>query len=148
VNENDADGFDLLDAKNVGYLCTIADNTPQESCVSSARSINGTPVAAQMISKWVDYTSAQQCAKFITDDGTLTDPVLTDEEAYKKIQDIVFGNLLLFTSTKRINNIVMQFPPFKVAKTGMTKLEAASSWKAGYTDDLDEVTVTGGITAS
>jgi hypothetical protein len=148
VNENDADGFDLLDEKNVGYLCTIADNTPQESCVSSARSINGTPVAAQMISKWIDYTSAQQCAKFITDDGTLTDPVLTDEDAYKKIQDIVFGNLLLFVPTKRINNIVMQFPVFKVAKTGMTKLEAASSWKAGYTDDLDEVTVTGGIVAS
>jgi hypothetical protein len=101
-----------------------------------------------MISKWVDYTSAQQCAKFITDDGTLTDPVLTDEDAYKKIQDIVFGNLLLFTSTKRINNITMLFPPFKVAKTGLTKLEAASSWKAGYTDDLDEVTVTGGVTAS
>jgi hypothetical protein len=148
VNENDADGFDLLDAKNVGYLCTIADNTPQESCVSSARSINGTPVAAQMISKWVDYTSAQQCAKFITDDGTLTDPVLTDENAYKKIQDLVFSNLLLFVATKRINNIVMLFPAFKIAKTGMTKLEAASSWKAGYTDDLDEVTVTGGITAS
>jgi hypothetical protein len=148
VNENDADGFDILDVKNVGYLCTIADNTPQESCVSSARSINGTPVAAQMISKWVDYTSAQQCAKFITDDGTLTDPVLTDENAYKKIQDIVFGNLLLFVPTKRINNIVMQFPAFKTAKTGLTKLEAASSWKAGYTDDLDEVTVSGGITAS
>jgi hypothetical protein len=148
VNENDADGFDLLDAKNVGYLCTIADNTPQESCISSARSINGMPVTAQMISKWVDYTSAQQCAKFITEDGTLTDPVLTDESAYKKIQDIVFSNLLLFASTKRINNIVMQFPAFKTAKTGMTKLEAASSWKAGYTDDLDEVTVTGSITAS
>jgi hypothetical protein len=148
VNENDADGFDLLDAKNVGYLCTIADNTPQESCVSSARSINGTPVAAQMISKWVDYMSAQQCAKFITEDGTLTDPVLTDESAYKKIQDIVFSNLLLFVPTRRINNIVMQFPVFKAAKTGLTKLEAASPWKAGYTDDLDEVTVTGGIAAS
>jgi hypothetical protein len=148
VNENDADGFDLLDEKNVGYLCTIADNTPQESCVSSARSINGTPVAAQMISKWVDYTSAQQCAKFITEDGTLTDPVLTDEDAYNRIQDIVFSNLLLFVPTKRINNIIMQFPAFKAAKTGLTKLEAASSWKAGYTDDLDEVTVTGGVTAS
>jgi hypothetical protein len=147
VNENDADGFGILDAKNVGYLCTIADNTPQESCVSSARSINGTPVAAQMISKWVDYTSAQQCAKFITEDGTLTDPVLTDEEAYKKVQDIVFSNLLLFAPTKRVNNIVMQFPPFATAKTGLTALEAASSWKAGYTDDLDEVTVTGGIVA-
>jgi hypothetical protein len=148
VNENDADGFDLLDAKNVGYLCTIADNTPQESCISSARSINGVPVAAQMISKFVDYTSAQQCAKFITEDGTLTDPVLTDESAYKKIQDTFFGNLLLFVPTRRINNIVMQFPAFKTAKTGMTKFEAASSWKAGYTDDLDEVTVTGGITAN
>jgi hypothetical protein len=101
-----------------------------------------------MISKWVDYTSSQQCAKFITDDGTLTDPVLTDESAYRKIQDIVFGNLLLFVPTKRINNIVMQFPAFRTAKTGMTKLEAASSWKAGYTDDLDEVTVTGSIQAS
>jgi hypothetical protein len=148
VNENDAEGFDLLDAKNVGYLCTIADNTPQESCVSSARSINATPVAAQMISKWVDYTSAQQCAKFITDAGTLTDPVLTDEDAYREIQNIVFGNLLLFVPTKRIRNIIMKFPAFKTARTGMTKLEAASSWEAGYTDDLDEVTVSGGITAS
>jgi hypothetical protein len=146
VNENDADGFDLLDAKNVGYLCTIADNTPQESCVSSARSINKTPVAAQMISKWVDYTSAQQCAKFITADGTLTDPVLTDEDAYKKIQNLVSENLLLFARTRRINNIVMVFPAFAAAKTGLTKLEAASSWKARYTDDLDEVTVTGSIT--
>jgi hypothetical protein len=147
VNENDADGFDLLDAKNVGYLCTIADNTPQESCVSSARSVNGVPVSAQMISKWVDYMSAQQCAKFITDDGTLTDPVLTDETAYKKIQNIVSENLLLFTRTRRINNISLLFPAFGVAKTGRTKLEAASSWRARYTDDLDEVTVTGGITA-
>jgi hypothetical protein len=155
VNENDADGFDLLDGKNVGYLSTISDNTPQESCISSARGVcapagssAAVPVAAQMISKWVDYTSAQQCAKFITADGTLTDPVLTDEAAYTKIQEIVAGNLLLFVPTKRINNIVMKFPAFQIAKTGLTKLEAASSWKAGYTDDLDEVTVTGGITAS
>jgi hypothetical protein len=42
----------------------------------------------------------------------------------------------------------MRFPAFKTAKAGLTKLEAASSWTAGYTDDLDEVTVTGGITAS
>jgi hypothetical protein len=41
----------------------------------------------------------------------------------------------------------MKFPAFSIAKTGLTKLEAASSWKAGYTDDLDEVTVMGGITA-
>ena len=148
VNENDADGFDLLDAKNIGYLSTIADNTPQESCVSSARSFDGTPVAAQMISKWVDYTSAQQCAKFITDDGTVTDPVLTNEKAYGKIQDIVNGNLLLFVQTGRLNNIEFKFPPFSVARVGPRELQAARSWKAKYTDDLDTVTVTGGIVAA
>jgi hypothetical protein len=148
VNENDSAGFDLLDGKNAGYLCAIADNTPQESCVSGARSINGTPVSALMIAKWVDYMSAQQCAKFITDTGTLTDPVLTDETAYSKIQEIVAGNLILFVPTKRVNRIVMQFPAFAAAKTGATRLEAASAWSAHYTDDLDEVTVTGGITAS
>jgi hypothetical protein len=29
----------------------------------------------------------------------------------------------------------------------MTKLEAASAWSAKYVDDLDEIVVTGGITA-
>jgi hypothetical protein len=147
VNENDADGFDLLDAKNVGYLCTIADNTPQESCVSSARSINGTPVAAQTISKFVDYTAAQRCAKMITDKGTLTDPVLTDADAYKRIQAIFQTELQMFTKTRRISAIKMRFPAFETAKSGLTAIEAASAWKAGYTDDLDSVTVTGGIVA-
>jgi hypothetical protein len=145
VNENDADGFDLLDAKNVGYLCTIADNTPQESCVSSARSINGTPVAAQMISKFVDYTSAQQCGKFITATGTLTDPVLTDAGAYKQIQGIFQTVLQMFTKTRRISSIKMMFPAFETARSGLNSFEAASSWRANYTDDLDSVTVTGGI---
>jgi len=148
INENDAKGFDLLDAKNVGYLCTISDNTPQESCLSSARSISGMPVAALMISKWIDYTSSQQCARLLTDSETLTNPVLTNEEAYIKIQDILFKNLLLFTETKRISNIQLKFPPFPMAKVSLRALVATGSWEASYTDDLDEVTVTGGITAA
>ena len=147
INENDRDGIELLRGKNIGFLRTIADNTPQESAIDSALSLDGTPVAAQMISKWIDYTSAQQCAKFITADGTVTDPVLTDEAAYKKIQEVVFGNLLLFVPTRRIGNIALKFPSFAVAKTGMNKLEAASSWSAAYVDDLGSVTVTGGIQA-
>jgi hypothetical protein len=145
VNENDSDGFDLLDDKNAGYLCTIADDTPQESCVSSARGVTGIPVAAQMISKFVDYTSAQQCANMITDKGTLVDPVLTDAAAYKQIQEIFQTALQMFTKTKRISAIKMRFPAFETAKSGLTALEAASAWKANYTDDLDSVTVTGGI---
>jgi len=148
INENDAKGFDLLDAKNVGYLCTISDNTPQESCVSSARSISGMPVAALMISKFVDYTSSQQCARLLTDSETLTNPVLTNEEAYTQIQDILFKNLLLFTGTKRISNVQLKFPPFPMAKVSLRALVATGSWEASYTDDLDEVTVTGGITAA
>lgn len=145
VNENDRDGIELLEGKNVGFLRTIADNTPQESCVDSARSINGTPVGAQMISKWVDYTSAQQCAKFITDSGTVTDPVLTNEAAYKKVQAIVSGNLGLFKM--RISNVALKFPAFSMAKVGPRELRAGRAWSAVYTDDLDKVTVTGGITA-
>jgi hypothetical protein len=147
VNENFSAAFDLLDAKHAGYLSTIADNTPQDCAVSSAHGLTGIPVNALMISKFVDYTSSQDCAKLITDKGTLTDPVLTDEAAYSQIQEIVKNNLMMFTSTSRIRKITLMFPPFAVAKTGMTKLEAASAWAAVYVDDLDEVTVTGGITA-
>jgi len=148
VNENDAKGFDLLDGKNVGYLMTISDNTPQESCISSARSISGMPIAALMISKWIDYTSSQQTARLLTNTETLTNPVLTNEDAYIQIQDILFKNLLLFTGTKRISNILLRFPPFPTAKVSIRSLVATGSWEASYTDDLDEVTVTGGIIAS
>jgi len=147
VNENDRDGIEPLGAKNIGFLRTISDNTPQESAVDSARSINGTPVGAQMISKLVDYTSAQQCAKFITDSGTLTDPELTNEDAYKKVQAIVSGNLGLFTPMKRISNIAMKFPAFSVAKVGPRELRAGRAWSATYVDDLDKITVTGGMEA-
>jgi hypothetical protein len=147
VNENDAKGFNLLDGKNVGYLSTISDNTPQESCVSRAVSISGMPVAALMISKWIDYTSAQMVARFITEVETLTDPVLTNEEAYNRIKDIVFQNILLFTETRRISNIQLSFAPFSTAKVSIRELVSTNSWSATYTDDLDEVTVTGSLVA-
>jgi hypothetical protein len=147
VNENDVAGFEILDGKDVGYLSTIADNTPQDSALSKSHGVTGLPINAVMIAKFVDYTSAQECAKLITDKGTLTDPVLTDESAYTQIQEIVKNNLMLFASTSRLRSISLTFPPFAVAKTGMTKLEAASAWSAKYVDDLDEITVTGGITA-
>jgi hypothetical protein len=146
VNENDKAGHEILTAKNVGYLATIADNTPQESYFSMSRGVTRLPINALMISRFVDYASAQECAKMITDKGTLVDPVLTDEEAYARIQSIVRNNLMMFTKTKRITSIALTFPDFTDAKTGLTKLEAASSWAARYTDDLDSVTVTGAIT--
>jgi hypothetical protein len=147
VNENDKAGHALLDAKNVGYLKTIADNTPQESALTMARGVTGFPVNALMISKFTDYTCAKACALMITDKGTLTNPVLTDEEAYQKIQRIVSNTLGAFLPTKRIVGISLTFPSFQKAKKGLTALEAASAWRATYVDDLDRVTVTGAITA-
>ena len=98
-----------------------------------------------MIAKWVDYHSAMDCANLITDKGTLTDPVLTNNEAYVRIQSIVGNNLAKFSGTKRLYNIKLTFPSFATAKVGLNALEAASAWSALYVDDLDKVTVTGGI---
>ena len=148
INENDADGFDQLDAMHVGYLSTIADNTPQESALSMAHGVTGIPVTMQMIAKFVDYQCSQAVSRLVTDKGTLTNPVLTDEEAYAAIQSIVAGNLGLFANSNgRIMNIMLLFPNFSAAKVGRTAISAASAWKAWYKDDLDSVEVSGGIVA-
>jgi hypothetical protein len=148
VNENDADGFAQLDGMRVGYLSTIADDTGTDCALSSARGVTGTPISALLISKFIDYKSAQQTAIMLTAKDTNTKPKLTDEASYGDIQAIVAANVGLFATTNgRLYNVVFKFPPFSVAKTGLTQLEAASSWSAVYKDDLDEVTVTGSITA-
>ena len=146
-NSGDADGYDIFDEKNIGCLTPISASANGDSYLSMCRSVTGFPINALMIAKFADYTSSQNCADMITDKGTLTNPVLTNEEAYKKIQNIVIGNIARFIGTKRISGIVARFPTFDVAKTGLTALEASSSWTAKYVDDLDSVTVSGGITA-
>lgn len=151
VNENHANGQDLLDDKQVAYLRTIADDTAQDCVISRAvgvASVPGMPLNALMISKFVDYTCRQESARFITSSGTLTSPVLTDELAYNSIQSIVMNTLGRFAGTNgRLYSVQNLFPAFAEAKVGLTALEAASAWKARYKDDLDSIVVTGGITA-
>jgi hypothetical protein len=146
VNTNDTEGFAILDEKRVAYLSSISDNSVQDSALSSARGVTGLSMNAMMISKYIDYTLAQDLANVITDTGTLTNPVLTDQEAYELIQRMTLNKVSLFTDTKRIYNVRMAFPDFGTAKQGLTELVAATSWSALYKDDLDEVTITGGIT--
>lgn len=101
-----------------------------------------------LISAYVNYEAANQCADMIAANGTLTDPTLTDEAAYKQIQMIVFRLLGLFSATNgRLASIRMLFPSFADAKTGRTEFEAAQAWEAVYKDDLTKVTVTGGVVA-
>ena len=146
-NAGDSDGYDIFDEKNIGCLCPISASSDADSYLSMCRSVTGFPINALMIAKAADYASSQACADMITDKGTLTNPVLTNEEAYKRIQAITLGNVVKYAGTKRITNVVSKFPAFTEAKVGLTSLEAASAWTANYVDDLDEVTVSGGITA-
>lgn len=147
VNENFGKAFDRLDEMNVGYLYTISNRSTQESILSAARGVTGYPCNALMISKFIDYKCRNDAANMLTDTSTLTDPTLTDPTSYEAIQEMVKNNVLAFVPTRRIVNVKLDFPPFAKAKTGMTRLEAASAWHADYVDDLDEVAVTGGITA-
>lgn len=151
VNENYEDGQKLLDAKQVAYLVTISDSSVQDCVVSRAVGVATSPampVTADMISAYIDYTCRQEAANFITDKGTLVSPVLTDEMAYMTIQQITLNTINLFSGTNgRLYAVQNLFPSFAEAKVSMTALEAASAWKARYKDDLDSISVTGGISA-
>jgi hypothetical protein len=148
VNENDVSAHKMLDEMNVGYLKTISDSTAQQCCLSSALSLGGMPITATMIGAFVNYENSKECAEMITDQGTLTDPVATDEEAYASIQAMVRRRLGLFAQTNgRLSRVALDFPSFSAAKAGRTELEAASSWHADYRDDLTKARVSGAITA-
>jgi hypothetical protein len=146
VNENDAAAFDGFDAMYVSYLATISDNSKEDCYVSAARGITGFPVGAFMIAKWIDYTSRNDTANFLTDKGTRSSPKLNNAKTYKDVQGIVSNNLSKMVGTERLASFALAFPDFSVAKTGLTKIEAASAWSGTYEDDLDTVTITGGIT--
>ena len=145
-NAND-DWLDEFDKMNIGYFASISASANGDSYLSACRDVNGFPINAWFIAKFADYKSGQDCANFITDKGTLTDPVLTDELAYKKIQNIAIGNVAMFAGTRRIRDIVPKFPAFEVARVSANALQASSAWSASYVDDLDTVTISGGITA-
>lgn len=150
VNENDMAGHQQLREMNVGHFATISDNTPQESYLTMARGIGdtdaGIPVTMQMIAKFADYTMSMQAANMVTDRGTLTNPMLTDEDAYQEIQRLVGRTLARFAGTNgRLFNVMLMFPDFATARVSRTALSAASAWKAWYKDDLDMVEVSGGI---
>jgi len=89
-----------------------------------------------------------EAANMVTDTGTLTNPILTDDAAYGQIQDIVIGTLSRFANTDgRIVGVALTFPSFSEAKVSRTALSAASAWSGIYLDDLDRVTVSGGLIA-
>lgn len=136
---------DILDEKLVGYFISIADNSLNNAELISDKTGSGMPITAYMISKYIDYKTSQDVAKFVTSLDTLTNPVLANQEAYDNIQGMLASNLQLFTGLKRLENVQMKFPPFSEAKKG-NSFEGIAVWSAVYIDDLESVTVTGSIT--
>lgn len=135
---------DILDEKIVGYFISIADNSLNNAELIRDRSGSNFPVTAYMISKYIDYKTSQDVAKFVASLDTLTNPVLANEEAYQQIQGMLASNIQLFAGLKRLENVVMNFPPFSKAKKGNT-FEGIAVWSAVYIDDLEAVTITGSI---
>lgn len=136
---------DILDEKLVGYFISIADNSLNNAELISDKTGSGMPITAYMISKYIDYKTSQDVAKFVTSLDTLTNPVLANQEAYENIQGMLASNLQLFSGLKRLENVQMKFPPFSEAKKG-NSFEGIAVWSAVYIDDLESVTVTGSIT--
>lgn len=135
---------DILDEKIVGYFISIADNSLNNAELIRDRSGTNFPITAYMISKYIDYKTSQDVAKFVASLDTLTNPVLANEEAYQQIQGMLASNLQLFAGLKRLEKVVMNFPPFSKAKKGNT-FEGIAVWSAVYIDDLEAVTITGSI---
>lgn len=135
---------DVLDDKIVGYFISIADGSLNNAELIRDRSVSNFPVTAYMISKYIDYNASQDMARFVTDVGTLTKPVLANQQAYVDMQGILIGKIQKFAGLGRLENIIVNFPPFSDAKVGNT-FQGTAVWKATYVDDLEGVEVSGSI---
>lgn len=145
VNLNLAEEItDILDAKVVGYFISIADNSDNNAEFIRDRSGSNFPITAYMISKFIDYKSAQDMAKYATAVTTLTKPVLTNKKTYEHIQEILVGNIQNFAGLGRLDNLVVKFPPYAEAKSGQW-FKGTAVWSAVYIDDLEGVEISGSI---
>lgn len=136
--------YQILDEKFVGYFISISDGSDNNAEFIRERSGSNFPITAYMISKWVDYQTSQDVANFATSLESLTDPVLVNQQTYENIQNMLVSNIQLFAGLGRIENLVIDFPPFSEAKKGQS-FEGTGVWKAVYVDDLESVDISGSI---
>ena len=82
----------------------------------------------------------------LTDEiATLTKPVLVNAKTYEHIQGIVIGNIQKFAGLGRLENLVVEFPPYSEAKQGQW-FKGTAVWHATYIDDLEGVDISRSIT--
>ena len=135
-----------LDEMNVAYLVTISDASANDCALVRSTGIQGFPVNAYTIGKFVDYNSSQDAADWITAFETGTNPVLRNEQAYNTLQTIPLGYLQKFvTSPSRLEQLRLLFPAFNELPKEKTAFTVTKTWEAKYVDDLTSITVTGTI---
>jgi len=146
VNLNLTDPYRTnLEAKNAQYLESIGDGTGNNSRLTGDRAVDGYPVTAYMMAKWIDYNASLEMARFVTDISTLTDPVLCNEDTYSKLQGILGNTIGVMAKTGRLKGIQITFPPYSEAKVGQS-FKGTAVWSAVYELELDKVEVSGSIT--
>lgn len=136
--------YGKLDAKHIAYFISIDASSRNNAEMISDRTVSNVPITADMISKWIDYTTSQDIANFRDSLQTLTDPVLCNEDTYERIKSILRNNVYKYAGTNRVTNIQFNFPPFSEVKKG-NNLEGLLVWSAVYVDDLGSVTMTGSV---
>lgn len=135
-----------LDEMNVAYLVTISDASANDCALVRSTGIQGFPVNAYTIGKFVDYNSSQDAADWITAFETGTNPVLRNEQAYNTLQTIPIGYLQKFvTSPARLEQIRVVFPAFNELPKEKTAFTVTKTWEAKYVDDLASILVTSTI---
>lgn len=134
-----------LDEKNVSYLMSIADGSVNDSIVLRAKAITGFPVVASQMSKWIDYTTSQLIAKYITSRNTLGTPVLKNATTYRRIQEILLGHLQTFARIGRLENIYLNMPAYTDLPESKTDIIVTQGWEATYVSDLEKVQISGTV---
>lgn len=146
VNENLPKIYsENLDKKNVAYLISIADDTPNDAMIVRARGMTGFPVIPVTMSKWIDNTTSLQMAKLVASNATLTNPILRNETAYNRIREQLLSNIQVFARIGRVKDIQLNFPPFSSLSESKTDITVTGGWQATYVDDLEKVVMTGAI---
>ena len=136
--------YTILDDKNVGYFISIANDSDSNAELTRDRSASNMPATAYAISKWIDYTTSQDMAKYSTEVATLVKPVLVNGQTYAQLQSFLINNIAVFATLGRLTNIQVQFPPFSEAKKS-NWFEGTAVWSAQYVDDLEGVSISGSI---
>ena len=135
-----------LDEMNVSYLVTISDASPNDCELVRATGMQGFPVNAYAIGKYVDYNSSQDAADWLTSFETGTNPVLRNEQAYNTLQTIPLGYLQKFvTSPSRLEQLNVLFPAYNELPKEKRGFTVTKTWEATYIDDLAEIFISGTI---